>query len=192
MNASQQVMHLLISSLAGLVLGLLWLRFLLQFLRADFYNPVAQQVERLTRPLLQPLRQMLPKLGRVDAAALLLIVVIKLAELSFTVSILQQEALSLLQLLVLTVFALASQLLYFYNGALILLVIMSWVVAAGGYHPLYALVQEVTDPLCVPARRLLPAMGGLDFSIILVFLGLQVAEIVLEHSYAVVAAVVGL
>ena len=192
MNASQQVMHLLISSLAGLVLGLLWLRFLLQFLRADFYNPVAQQVERLTRPLLQPLRQMLPKLGRVDAAALLLIVVIKLAELSFTLSIIQQEALALPQLLVLTVFALASQLLYFYNGALILLVIMSWVVAAGGYHPLYALVQEVTDPLCAPARRLLPAMGGLDFSIILVFLGLQVAEILLEHSYALVAAIVGL
>ncbi len=192
MNASQQVMHLLISSLAGLILGLLWLRFLLQFLRADFYNPVAQQVERLTRPLLQPLRQMLPKLGRVDAAALLLIVVIKLAELSFTLSIIQQEALALPQLLVLTVFALASQLLYFYNGALILLVIMSWVVAAGGYHPLYALVQEVTDPLCAPARRLLPAMGGLDFSIILVFLGLQVAEILLEHSYALVAAIVGL
>lgn len=191
MSTGQQIMHLLIATLVGVILGLLWLRFLLQFLRADFYNPVAQQVERLTHHLLQPLRQILPATGRVDLASLLLIVLIKLAEISFSLSVVQGEALNPLQLVVLMVFALASQLLYFYNGALILLVIMSWVVAAGGYHPLYALVQEITDPLCAPARRLLPPMGGLDFSIILVFLGLQIAEILLAHGFEAIAAMVG-
>ncbi len=191
MSAGQQIMHLLVSSLVFAVLTLLWLRFLLQFLRADFYNPVAQQVERLTHHLLQPLRQILPATGRVDLASLLLIILIQLAEVSFSLGIVQGESLNALQLLVLVIFALASQLLYFYKGALFLLVIMSWVVAAGGYHPLYALAQEITDPLCAPARRLLPPMGGLDFSIILVFLGLQIAEILLAHGFAVIAAVVG-
>jgi YggT family protein len=38
------------------------------------------------------------------------------------------------------------------------------------------LLHELTDPLLAPARRLLPAMGGLDFSPIIVLLALDLAD----------------
>ncbi|NNM51935.1 MAG: YggT family protein [Pseudomonadales bacterium] len=192
MNALQDVSHLLVSSLAGFYMGLLWLRFLLQFLHADFYNPVSQFVERWTRVPLRPLRRMLPSTGRVDVAALLLIVLIKLLELSLYAAVEAHTLLPAPQLIFLAIFALLSQLLYFYQGAVILLMIMSWVVAAGGYHAVYALLAEITEPLCAPARRIIPPMGGLDLSIMLVFLGIQIAEVLLQHLFNVLGAALGL
>lgn len=39
-----------------------------------------------------------------------------------------------------------------------------------------ALVRQLTEPICAPARKLLPPMGGLDFSIILVFVAITLID----------------
>ena len=61
----------------GLFIGAVMLRLLLQWVRADFYNPLSQAIVKLTNPLLRPLRRYIPALGRVDTASVVLIVVLR-------------------------------------------------------------------------------------------------------------------
>ena len=65
-------------------------------------------------------------------------------------------------------FGLASIILDIYFFSLLVMVIASWI-APYSNHPATTLINQLTDPICTPARKLLPPMGGLDFSIILVF-----------------------
>ncbi len=59
----------LIESLFGLYILTIMLRFLFQWLRADFYNPISQFVVKATAPLLRPLRRWIPGVGGIDMAA---------------------------------------------------------------------------------------------------------------------------
>ncbi len=183
MSAAQDLAHLLLSTAAGFFLAVIWLRFLLQYLSADFYNPVSQWVEWVSRPVLQPLRKALPRSTRFDWAALVMIVMIKTLELTLYSAMEFHQIIPFVQLMFTAFYALAVQLLYFYQGMLILLMIMSWVVAAGGYHPLYALLLELSEPLCAPARKILPPVAGIDFSLMLVFFALQILQVVVQHVF---------
>ena len=60
-------------------------------------------------------------------------------------------------------------LLTVYWFALIVVIVLSFL-APGSYHPAAALLSQVTEPILAPARRLIPPLGGLDFSPILVFM----------------------
>ena len=65
----------------------------------------------------------------------------------------------------------------------ILIGIIASFVAPGNQHPALALLHQITEPLLAPARKLIPPMGGLDFSPILVFLLIGVVERVLPQLY---------
>jgi YggT family protein len=65
----------------------------------------------------------------------------------------------------------------------ILIMIIASFVAPGSYHPALALLQQLTEPILAPARKLIPPMGGMDFSPILVFLIIGVVERVLPQLY---------
>ena len=58
----------IIDALARLYLLVLLLRLFLPVVRADFHNPLAQAVLKLTSPLVIPVRRVLPPLGRIDTA----------------------------------------------------------------------------------------------------------------------------
>lgn len=70
------------------------------------------------------------------------------------------------------------QVLYtFFNflfGALSILilirVLMSWIPNLDPYNPLVRLIYQLTDPILEPARRLIPPIGGLDLSPLIVLL----------------------
>ncbi|MBD3648997.1 MAG: YggT family protein, partial [Pseudomonadales bacterium] len=66
--------------------------------------------------------------------------------------------------------------IYFF--ALIIMVIASWI-APFSSHPALVLVHQITEPVCTPARKLLPPMGGIDFSIILVFVAITIIDQIL-------------
>lgn len=55
-------------------------------------------------------------------------------------------------------------------------VILSWVSPGGSSHPLLLMVYRITEPLLSPVRSLLPSMGGIDFSPVVVLFGIQIAE----------------
>ena len=72
----------LIQTLLGLYAAIVALRFLLQWVRADFYNPMSQFIVRVTTPVLRPLRRFVPSYAGLDLASLVLAWLVKTVELA--------------------------------------------------------------------------------------------------------------
>jgi len=68
--------------------------------------------------------------------------------------------------------------LYFF--AILAMIILSWV-APGGNSPVLYLLYQLTEPVMAPFRKIIPPMGGLDLSPILVFIAINVIQIALGH-----------
>ncbi|MFZ5561674.1 MAG: YggT family protein [Pseudomonadota bacterium] len=190
MNPLTQISTLLLSTAFDIYIVILWLRFLLQLLHADFYNPIAQFVVRATAPLVDPLRRLLPGNRSWNPAALLLIVLFKMLEITLLGLLAGSGTLSPPVLLIVTVIQLLYLAIDFYFWTLIIGVVLSWV-APGSYSPAAVLVHQITEPLLAPCRRLLPSMGGLDLSPIVAFLGLQVFKILLGAATAQLLPLLG-
>lgn len=167
----------LIKTLFGLALLAVLLRFLLAWARADFYNPVSQFLVRVTSPIVVPLRRVIPPLGRVDLASVVLLLALGALEY-LLVGLVQGVTLSPAALPVLSLAGLLDLTLHVYLVSILVQVILSWV-NPGGYHPLAALLYSLNEPLLGPARRLLPPIGGLDLSPLVVLVALQLISILL-------------
>lgn len=164
----------LIQAIIGLYLILVMIRFLMQVSRADYYNPLCQSIVKLTDPPIKPLKKILPTVRGVDFATLVVALIVQFLAICIVQTLKgyipfhpTYIAWSLVGILV-TLFD-----IYFF--ALIIMVIGSFI-APYSTHPAMSLVQQLTEPICAPARKLLPPMGGLDFSIMLVFLTLMVLD----------------
>ncbi|MEE4361226.1 MAG: YggT family protein [Pseudomonadales bacterium] len=167
-NAIGGAGYFLVTVLFNLATFAFLVRFILQAVRADFYNPITQGIVRLTDPVLRPLRRLIPSAGGLDLAALLVAILLQmLAILLFT------SGASIVTVLLVSAFKLLSLVLDIYFWALVVIVIISWV-APGTYNPAAALLQQITEPLLAPFRRLIPPVGGLDFSVMVAFLVLIV------------------
>lgn len=161
----------------GFYLLAVLLRFLFQLARADFYNPIAQFLVVITNPPLLPLRRVIPGLFGVDWASVVLLAALKLAELyavswmrDFTPALGGAALVGLAQLLRLAA--------YVYIVAILARVVLSWVNPHGGHaNPAMDLLWSLTEPWLRRARRLIPAVAGLDLSPIVVFVALELALI---------------
>ncbi|NJN46026.1 MAG: YggT family protein [Candidatus Competibacteraceae bacterium] len=163
-------MLFLIQTLFGFYILAVLLRFLLQWVRADFYNPLVQFLVKLTNPPLIPLRRIIPGVMGLDMAAVVLMIGLKIAELLLILSVLGQN-LNLVNLLLLALIELIYLLLNVYIWAVIIQAILSWV-NIDFRHPAVYLLHQLTEPVLRPVRRLLPPMGGLDLSPMIVIVGL--------------------
>ncbi|MGH8493237.1 MAG: YggT family protein [Moraxellaceae bacterium] len=191
MNAISQVSTLILTTAFDIYIIILWLRFLLQLLHADFYNPLAQFVVKATAPFVDPLRRIIPGNRSWEPSVLVLILLFKMIELTLLGMLGGMGALAPLQLVVVTVVQLLLLAADFYFWTLIVSVVLSWV-APGSYSPAAALVQQITEPLLAPCRRLLPAMGGIDLSPIIAFLVIQIFKILLSTAAQPLYRAVGL
>jgi len=157
-------------------------RFLLQACRVDFYNPLSQGLVKATDPVLRPVRMVLPGYRNLDLAAFLAAVLVQIM-LIMSLSVLQGgyvgHAITIFAEGVLRVIMLCIRIFWW---SILIVIIAGWI-APGSYHPALALLQQITEPLLAPARRLLPPMGGLDFSPIVVFLILGVIERILPQLF---------
>ena len=172
---------LIVEVVFGLYILTVLLRFLFQIVRADFYNPISQFLVALTNPLLKPLRRIIPGLFGIDIASLVLLLTLKCLEL-LLISWLIGHAPDLLPLLLAAVLSLAQLTINVYFYAVLLRVILSWFMPYGMRHnPAGDLLASLTEPLMRPARRLIPAVGGLDLSPIVVLVGLQLLQLALAH-----------
>jgi YggT family protein len=149
------------------------LRLLLQLARADFYNPLSQAIVKVTNPVLRPLRRYIPALGKIDTASVLLMFALQILNTSL-VGALFGASRGFLALLVIAFVELLSKLVYLYLFAIIIQAVASWV-APGTYNPVLNLINGLTAPLLRPVRRLLPNLGGLDLSPLVVIVLLQLA-----------------
>ena len=180
MTALSDVFTYLIYVFFGLYILAMLLRFLLQAVRADFYNPISQSLVKVTNPLVIPLRKILPGFGGLDLASLLLALILQILMVTLLVLIQTGAMLAPLPLLLVGVLGLASYLLKIYFFALLAMIVMSWI-APGGNHPALYLLHQITEPVMAPFRKVLPSMGGLDFSPILEFIIINVLQIVLRN-----------
>jgi YggT family protein len=195
MNALTEILGYLLQTLLSLYMLAMLLRFLLQWARADFYNPLSQFLVKVTNPLVVPLRRLVPGLGGLDLATLLLVVLLQALGITAMLLLNGLGLPNLLLLLVWSLLGVAGLLINVYFFAVLAVIILSWV-APGTGHPAVTLLYQLTEPVMAPLRRLLPATGGFDLSPILLFIGINVLQILLRHGATAVglhpALVIGL
>lgn len=161
MNGARALTYL-VSTLFDLYIMSVLLRLILQWVRADFYNPLSQFLVRITSPLLVPLRRLIPSIGRLDTAAVVLVLILEIANLVIITSI-NGLTLAWAQLLGLAITKLLMAVLWLYFFLILAVVILSWV-GGRARHPLIPLMYQLTDPVLRPIRKLLPTVGGFDLS----------------------------
>lgn len=172
----------LIKTLFGLYISIVVIRFLLQWVRADFYNPISQFVVTLTAPVLRPLRKLIPGWGGIDLASVLLAWLLKAAELAILAMLLGLDRNPLLAL-GWAIPALVGLVINLFLFAILIRVILSWV-NPDPYNPAVNLLGRLTDPILVPAQRLLPAISGIDLSPMVAMIGLILLEMFLVPPLA--------
>ena len=173
-----------LQTLGSLYLLIVLLRFILQLVRADFYNQISQFIVNATQPLLKPLRKVIPSIAGLDSASLILAILIQLLVMALTLMLMGYGVGGfLMELLVWAIIGVTSLFLKVFYFALIASVILSWI-AQGSYNPAVLLVNQICDPLLAPFRRILPNLGGLDLSPIFAFIALNLVDMLVVGNLA--------
>jgi len=165
-----QAMNFLITILFELFLMVVILRVWLQAVRADYYNPVSQFVTKATNPLVLPLRKILPTLGRFDLAALLLAWLVASGQL-IALHLINSMAVPWLPIVVSGLLLAVSSFLQLLFWILVIRALLSWF--SQGYNPMEQMMGQLTEPFLAPIRKILPPLGGLDFSVLVLIIADQ-------------------
>ena len=173
-----------LQTIGSFYLLIVLLRFILQLVRADFYNPLSQFIVRATHPILKPLRRIIPSLGGLDLASLVLALIVQFVLMALTLMLMGVGISDPLLILVWSIIGVTALLLKVFFFALIISVILSWV-AQGTHNPAALLVNQICEPLLMPIRRILPNLGGLDLSPIVAFLILNLIDMLVIRNLAV-------
>lgn len=169
----------LVDTLIGLYILALLLRFLLQLARAEYFNPVSQFLVRITEPVLAPVRRVVPGLWGIELGAVLVMMAVTLVKV-YLVYMIAGFTPGFAGALVLAVADLTRLAVYVVLIAVLIRVVLSWI-GPRGYNPALTLLHSLTEPVMAPARRLIPAFGGLDLSPILVFIALTLVLQLIVH-----------
>lgn len=161
-----------VETVFGIYVLIVMLRFLLQLVHADFYNPLSQMLVTATQPPLKYLRRVIPGIGGIDLSSAVLALIVQFAQLLLVMLILGRNA-SVVGLLMLSVVRLLELTIYIMMFSVIILVVLSWI-QPSTYNPIFGVLNSLSAPVMRPARRLVPPMGGLDLSAIVVLLALGV------------------
>ncbi len=180
---------LIINTIFDLYILMVLLRFLLQMLRADFYNPVSQFIVRLTTPPLHLLRRVIPSIAGQDVAAIVLCLSLIYAKF-MVMRLLSIPAVhiggvmapiggvSFAGLFVLCIADLIALILTVFLGAIFIHIIISWV-SPGKYNPVIGLVNRIAEPIMKPIRKFIPPLGGIDLTPMFAILMLLVAKMLI-------------
>jgi YggT family protein len=170
MNYTSAIIYL-ISTITDLYIAAILLRLLLQWVRADFYNPLSQFLVKVTNPVLVPARRIIPSIGKLDTASVVIMFLLELAQLAI-ITQLNQADFGLEFLLLFALRKLLVTLLMTYFVLIIARVLISWI-ASQSRHPLIPLIYQLTEPVLRPFRKLIPPMGGIDLSPLFVLIALR-------------------
>ncbi|AKJ97124.1 MULTISPECIES: YggT family protein [Pseudomonas] len=172
-----------LQTLGSLYLLIVLLRFVLQLVRANFYNPLCQFVVKATQPLLKPLRRIIPSLFGLDMSSLVLAILVQMALMALTLLLTYGTTGNPLQLLIWSIIGVTALFLKIFFFAMIISVILSWV-APGSHNPGAELVNQICEPALAPFRRIVPNLGGLDISPILAFMVLKLIDMLVINNLA--------
>lgn len=162
----------------GLYLIAIMLRFLLQIIRADFYNPICQFLITITDPTLKLLRRWIPGYRGFDWPSILLMISLQAIEICLIALLIGGRIPAAISFPVIIASKLFGLLIYLYIIVIIIQALISWV-QPGSYSPLTVLLYQLSDPLVKPVRRIIPTAGGIDWSLFIVLILLNLALILL-------------
>jgi YggT family protein len=171
-------LEFILNSVLSLVVGAFLLRLLLQLVRTDFRNPLAQAIVRLTNPVVAPLRRVLPAIGRLDTASAVATLVAQALKITL-LNLLWGGLGSAAGLAVLALIDLVDLALMLYWGGILVYALLGWI-DAGGYNPAARFLGDLTAPILRPLRRALPPVGGLDLSPLAAMLLLYVVQMIVD------------
>jgi YggT family protein len=178
-----QIGSLLIQTTFGFFVYALLLRFHMQWLRAPFRNPVGQFVSALTDWIVKPVRRVVPGLFGLDlgtiliawfAEALMLVLLYWLRGFSLP----ETPGTAAGMLFTVAALELLRASLYLLIGVIIVQVIISWV---NPHAPLAPVFDALTRPFYAMFRRVIPTIGNVDLSPLLVLVIAQIALILLDN-----------
>ena len=183
MNNLNMAAIYLVETLGSLYLMIVLMRFILQLVKADFYNPISQFIVTATKPLLMPLRRVIPGFGGIDFASLVLALILQMILMTIIIKLMGAALPNILQILVWSLIAVTALFLKIFFFALIISVILSWVAPQSG-NPAAILVHQLCEPVLTPVRAILPSMGGLDLSPIFAFIALRLIDMLVIANIA--------
>jgi YggT family protein len=141
------------------------LRLLFQWVRADFRDPMADAIVRVTNWLIMPLRRLLPPIGKVDTATVVAVIAVASVRTFAALGLAGQGVGDVVLFLRITLVSLADLVLRIYLFALLLYWLTSFV-SPGGYAPGLRLLARLCEPILKPVRRIIPPIGQIDFSVL--------------------------
>jgi YggT family protein len=167
----------LIETLFSLYILAVLLRFLLQTLGADFYNPISQFLVKITHPPLRLMRRVIPSIGKIDTSSLVLALILQIISI-FSIYLLQGVFISFPALILISLSELLSLIFDIFIFSIFILSLLSWF-APRNYTELSSLLGKLTDPILSLSRKIVPDLGGMDISPLVALIGLQLAKMML-------------
>ena len=179
----------LIDTLFSLYILAVVLRFLLQWIRADFYNPVSQFLVKITHPPLRLLRRVIPSVGRVDRSTLLFALLLQMLA-NFSILAIKGLSISFIALTVLSFGDLLKMVIDIFVYAIFIGALLSWF-APGNYNSVSSILYSLTEPLLNICRRVLPDLGGIDLSPLVALVLLQLTKMMVLPPLQQLASLLG-
>jgi len=170
-----------VNALTSLYILVLLLRFWLPLLKADFRNPLAQGIFKLTSPLVIPVRRVVPALGRLDTATILVTIAFQCLAILLGLFI-QRGSTDFATIVWIALIKLAMLSVNIFAYAILIRVILSWI-SPGQYNPATAIIGTLTDPILRPFQRLIPPLGGIDLTPMFAMISLFALNIVISGFF---------
>jgi YggT family protein len=172
----RSALYFIVEILVSLYQIVLLLRLLMQLTRADFRNPVARAIVKLTDGVILPLRRLLPPLRLIDTASVAAILAVTIAK----ICLLQLISIGLVPGASVTAILIARDIvdlvLKTYLYSLFLHAILSFV-AQGNYSPAQSILGSICNPVLKPFRKYIPSIAGLDLSPLWAMIAIQALRI---------------
>lgn len=172
-----RALHYIIDALTSLYILLLLLRLVFPFFRVNFRSPLAQGIMRLTSPPVMPLRRVLPPVGRVDTATLVVALAIQWAAV-LLIAVLYGMPVATWAVALTAIIKLVVLFVHLFAFAVIVRVVLSWI-APHQHNPATEIVNSISEPVLRPFRRLIPSVGGMDISPVFAIIGLMALGILI-------------
>jgi YggT family protein len=175
MTTMSAVSTYLVQTLGSFFLTLVILRFLLQLVKADFYNPISLFIVNTTQLVSSPIRALLPAFRSFDVASLVLAILLQWMIIQLTYTINNLGVVSFFIAISWGFVGVLSVILNIYMYGLLATIIISWI-APQSQHPAITLINQIIYPAMEPFRKIIPSLGMIDLSPMLFFIVLNVID----------------
>jgi YggT family protein len=180
-NALSDIAVTIASPLFSLALFLIAMRFLAQLCGVSPYNPISTGLRSITDPIVAPINRLVPAGKRLNIGALIALIVCQVIYIAVMLALISRfDAFNVLQSLIWSTLGAAGLLINIVFYSVLAMIVVSFL-APQSNHPAVEFVWQLTEPVMAPLRNFIPSMGGLDFSPIVLFIGINVIRVSLGH-----------